>query len=126
MPENLYAAFQDEVGNDYNITKVMGDWVKQPGYPIIDVRVANDRKRIDILQKRFLQRNLNHQDKTVWNVPLTYASNRENRNFSSTKPIALLSNISMEIDLREPVDWIIFNVQQTGTERMHLKSSPFR
>lgn len=114
VPETLYAAFQSEVGNDYNVTEVMGSWVSQPGYPIINVKVSNDRKNIAVTQKRFLENNPNHQDKTLWNVPLTYASSKENGNFSDTKPIALLSNHSLEINLREPVDWIVFNVQQTG------------
>lgn len=119
-PEALYAAFQNEAGNDYNITDVMGGWISQAGYPILNVNIANDRKHIIVTQKRFIQNNPNHQDKTLWNVPLTYASSKENSNFTDTKPITLLSNYSMEINLSEPVDWIIFNVQQTGIHTLKL------
>lgn len=127
-PAALYAAFQNEVGIDYNITEIMGGWVSQAGYPILNVNVANDRKHIVVTQKRFLQNNPNHQDKTLWNVPLTYATSKENSNFTVTKPITLLSNHSLEINLKEPVDWIIFNVQQTGICTLNLSfftESPF-
>lgn len=113
-PAALYEAFQSEVGSDYNITETMGSWITKPGYPILNVNVANDRKRIVVTQNRFLRNNRNHQDKSLWNVPLTYASSKENSHFSGTKPITLLTNKSLEINLKEPVDWIIFNVQQTG------------
>lgn len=114
VAQNLYAAFQAEAGNDYNVTAIMDGWLTQRGYPVVDVKVAKDRKRIAVTQKRFLTSNPNHHDKTVWNVPLTYASNKENTQFSNTKPTAILSNSSMEIVLSEPIDWIVFNVQETG------------
>lgn len=114
LPEKLYAAFQSEVGNELNITDILSSWVDQAGYPILNVKLANDRKHISLTQRRFLQNNPNHQDKSLWNIPVTYASNKENSDFSGTKPITMLSNYSLEIKLKEPVDWIIFNVQQSG------------
>lgn len=93
----------------------MGSWITQPGYPILNVNVANDRKRIRVTQKRFLQNNQNHQDNTLWHIPVTYASGKENSEFTDTRPIILLTNQTVEINLKEPADWIIFNVQQTGT-----------
>lgn len=81
---------------------------------MLNVKLADDRKRIVITQKRFLQSNPNHQDKTLWNVPLTYATDKENTDFSFTKPVAILSKESSKIDLKEPADWIVLNVQQSG------------
>lgn len=92
----------------------MSSWVLQPGFPVLNVNVASDRKHIEITQKRFLRNNPNHQDKTLWNIPLTYATDKENSDFSFTKPMAMLSNGSLQVDLKEPIDWIIFNVQQSG------------
>lgn len=119
-PKALYAAFQSEVGSDFNVTETMGSWISQPGYPILNVNIANDRKRITVTQKRFLQSNPNHHDKTLWHVPVTYASGKENSDFTDTKPITLLTNQSLEINLKEPVDWIILNVQQTGIQTGHF------
>lgn len=121
-PKALYAAFQSEVGSDFNVTETMGSWISQPGYPILNVNIANDRKRITVTQKRFLQSNPNHHDKTLWHVPVTYASGKENSDFTDTKPITLLTNQSLKINLKEPVDWIILNVQQTGIQTGHFIS----
>lgn len=112
IPEKLYAAFQKEVGIDFNVTELMSDWILQPGYPVLNVNVTNDH--IVLSQKRFLQNNPNHQDKTLWKIPITYASNYENMGFISTKPVIVLSEKNLKIDLKKPIDWIIFNVQQSG------------
>ena len=114
VPAQLYASFQTEAGNDLNVAEIWSSWAIQPGYPILNITVAPNRKHVTISQKRFLQNNRNPQTKSVWKIPLTYASNNQNSNFSYTKPLAMLSDESMEIELEEPIDWIIFNVQQTG------------
>lgn len=102
------------VGTDFNVTELMDAWVYQPGYPVITATIASDRKRVVITQKRFLQNSPNHQDKTLWNVPITYATNKVNNDFTDTKPVRILSNESLEIEFKEPFDWIVFNVQETG------------
>lgn len=114
VPERLYEAFQKEVGSDLNIAETWGSWVTQPGYPVLNVTLSSDRKHISITQKRFLRNDRSHPTKSLWKVPLTYASDKQNSDFSYTKPIAILSDESMEIELKQPVDWIIFNVQQSG------------
>lgn len=114
MPEKLYAAFQEQVGEDLNVTDVMGSWVTQPGYPVVYVDVSSDRKSAVISQHRFLRNNANHQDKTLWKIPITFATDKENNDFTITKFTALLSNQSQRIVFNETTEWSIFNVQQTG------------
>lgn len=114
VPETLYASLQTVVGNKINVADIMDGWVMQPGFPVLNVNVSDDRKQIVITQKRFLQNGPNHQDKTLWKVPITYATNKENTDFSYTKPMAMLSNGALQIDLKESVDWIVLNVQQSG------------
>lgn len=114
VPETLYAALQSSVGNESNVAEIMDGWVTQPGFPVLNVKLTGDRKHLIITQKRFLRSNPNHQDKTLWNVPLTYATDKENSNFSNTKPVALLTKESSKIDLKEPAEWIVLNVQQSG------------
>lgn len=121
VPAQLYAALQKEVGNDFNVSETWSSWISQPGYPVLNVHIASDRQQVQITQKRFLRSNPNHQLKTLWKIPLSYASNKENTDFSQAKPFALLSDQSMQIDLNEPIDWIIFNVQQTGNEFQLIK-----
>lgn len=114
VPENLYSAFQDEVKDEFNVTDVFDSWVSQPGFPVLNVHLSNDRKHIEIQQKRFLDIGPNHGDKTQYKVPLTWASNNENTDFSYTKPMAMLLNSSLAIELKKPIDWIVFNVQHSG------------
>lgn len=118
VPEKLFAAFQNEVGNNVNTTDFMGSWVYQAGYPLLTVNFSSDRKSATITQKRYLRNKVNHEDETLWKIPITYASDRDNSDFSSTKPITVLSTETMQIDFKNPIDWIVFNVQQTGNCRV--------
>lgn len=113
-PENLYAALQTQAGSDFNFAEVFNGWVIQAGHPIISVRVSSDRKFVEIRQNRFLRNDTIHHDRTQWVVPLNWASNRQNSDFAYSKPMAILRNSSMKIELDEPIDWIVFNVQQAG------------
>lgn len=97
----------------------MSGWILQSGYPVLSVRVASDRQHILITQKRFLQNNPIHQDKTLWKIPITYANNHQNTDFIDTKPVTMLSDKCIKINLKKPIDWIIFNVQQSGKTIHH-------
>lgn len=115
MPEKLYAAFQNEVHeNGLNVTEFLSGWVTQPGYPVLKVNVTNERKTVVISQRKFLRNNADHQDNTLWNIPITYSTDKQNENFTETKATVHLSNESLVIELGDAIEWIIFNVQQTG------------
>lgn len=121
-PEKLYAAIQDKVGPNVNVTEVMSIWVEQLGYPVLNVNISNDRKTLCITQKRFLRDNVHYSDKTLWKIPITFASDKYNSNFSgSTSQFNFLSNESMHISLPEEIIWIIFNVQQSGEYFLNQK-----
>lgn len=114
VPEKLFKAFQNEVGNEVNISEFMGSWVYNPGYPLITVTVNDDRKSATIKQKRFLRNIANHEDATLYQVPINFASDKENTNFEDTSRSTILKKDEETIAFSEPVDWVIFNVQQTG------------
>lgn len=114
VPEKLYAAFQDEVKDALNVTEVMGSFVEQPGYPVVYVNISSDRKTIELTQCRFLRHKANHPDKTRWSIPITFASDKHNANFRDTKAGNILSGETLQIQLAAPIEWILFNVQQTG------------
>lgn len=92
----------------------MDSWVYKSGYPVIQVNVDTNRKTIVISQKRFLRDNMNHNDQTIYHVPITFATNESNREFQSTIPSTTLMKQQLTIEFGKPIDWIIFNVQQTG------------
>lgn len=115
VSETLYAAFQTVVKDEFNVSKVLNGWITQPGYPVITVQVSSDRKQIEVRQNRYLRNETIHHDKTQWNVPLNWASNLENSDFSYSKPMTILTNSSLKINSNKPIDWIVFNVQQSGS-----------
>ena len=114
VPETLFAAFQTVVKNDFNVSEVLNGWVTQPGYPVISVHVSSNRKQIEVRQNHYKRNSTIHDDKMQWKVPINWASNVENSDFSFSQPMTILMNSSLTIDLKEPVEWIVFNVQQSG------------
>lgn len=115
LPENLYASLQNEMDNTLDIGKIMNTWVIKPGYPVINVNVDRNRKEVVVTQKRFLLAEPEHNDKKLWEVPLTYATAFENSDFKNTKPNTILTLEKQSIALKTEIDWIVFNVQQTGS-----------
>lgn len=116
-PQKLFSALQKEVtGQDIDIPAFLGSYTTQAGYPVINVDVQANRRDVRITQRRFLLRNKEHDDTSKWEVPLNYATTFENSNFQSTKNHFLLPSKSnaLEINFLEKIDWIVFNVQQTG------------
>lgn len=114
VPEKLYAALQQEVASDLNVTTFCSGWVAQPGYPVLNVNVSSDRKTAVLTQRKFLRNKPEHNDKTLWSIPITFASNKEN-SFNETTTNTFLTDESLKISLgSNAVDWIVFNKQQTG------------
>lgn len=122
VPAKLYDSFQKQVKDALNVTEVMSGWVTQPGYPVIYANISSDRKTIELTQRRFLRNKVEHDDKTQWSVPITFASDKQNANFNNTKAGIFLSGETLQINVTEPIEWIVFNVQQTGTFNFNLNN----
>lgn len=115
MSETLYAAFQTAVKNEFNVSEVIDGWITQAGYPVVTIQVSSDRKQVEVRQNRYLRNETIHHDQTQWKVPLNWASSIENTDFSYSKPMTILRNSSMKINFNKPIDWIVFNVQHSGS-----------
>lgn len=116
-PEKLYSSLQRYAGDRLDIAAIMDTWTRQAGYPLITVQVHADRQNVSISQRRFLLKNKDHNDQTKWDIPLNTATSWDNANFERTSNQFIFSkrlNKSLEIELINKTDWIIFNVQQTG------------
>lgn len=94
----------------------MGSWVTQAGYPVLSVSINDAKDNITVKQTRFLRNyGLNgHEDQTLWHIPITYATNKNNADFSSTSTTAFIKDRETTIEVPKDVDWVIFNVQQSG------------
>lgn len=108
---------------EVDIAAVLGSYTTQSGYPVINVEVQENRRDVRITQRRFLLHNKDHSDESKWEVPLSYATSFENREFQSTKNTFLLQSKvpALDINLLEKIDWIVFNVQQTGEFTAHIE-----
>jgi len=63
---DLWAALED--CSKIPVAKIMDSWLKQTGYPIIDVKLEG--QKLVLSQKRFLLEQ-NKDDKGIWEIPMT-------------------------------------------------------
>lgn len=101
------------------VSEFLNSWTTQSGYPVVTVIRGENKSDLRITQKRFLLKNSNHTDTTKWAIKLNYATSQQ-RNFEATQSTFSLSQNQTELTLTLPseVDWVIFNIQQTGKYKM--------
>ena len=99
---------QIEQSSKAQVTHIMSEWIKRPGYPVISVALKPGS--ILLRQERFLLSGAS--EKTVWPIPLTLEVN------GSTKKI-LMDKEEDHIDIRKNVDSLKLNIDQTGFYRVH-------
>lgn len=115
-PEKLQKSLQQQVVDQVNMNAVISTWTTQSGFPVVTIQRGDDRKTLTISQKRYSLKNKDHEDKTLWEIPMNYASPNDNSGFGNTLPFFTMdrSQKSISLELNNETDWIIFNVQQTG------------
>lgn len=112
-----------------NIETILNTWTTQAGYPVVTVERQADKKKLIISQQRFLLKTKEHNDTSLWEIPLNYASPLESdHNFTSTQHLFIMprNQKSFEVVLRNATDWIIFNVQQTGYYRVNYDNETWK
>lgn len=110
-----------------NLGAIFDTFTNQSGYPVITVNRHADKKTLVISQERFWLKKKVPNDETLWEIPINFASSKDNPKFENTKPLFTMSRWSknMEIDLVNVTDWIVFNVQQTGMINKKEVTNPF-
>ncbi|XP_058467780.1 membrane alanyl aminopeptidase-like [Malaya genurostris] len=114
-PENLFAALNMQ-GNP-TIGSFMKPWTVQAGYPLVSVIQTTDG--FSVKQKRFLLSGMAHEDKTLWPLPITYATKSED--FDNTKPSIIVETEESKINVTNPdqLPYFILNNQQVGYYRVN-------
>ena len=119
--EDLWSALQDASGKP--VRSLMGTWVKQTGFPLLDVRVSRKGKdaTVRLTQSRFLYEHVAgaREGKTLWKVPVRIAragapeierflmeKRTENRSVPKGKRLS-------------ERDWIKLNAGQSGFYRVN-------
>ncbi|XP_039289977.1 puromycin-sensitive aminopeptidase-like protein isoform X2 [Nilaparvata lugens] len=106
--------------NGTSLRQVVSTWVDQDGFPLLTVTRKN--RSIIIEQSaysRTLTRDGRVNEEKAWWVPLTFTTDKE-LNFTDTTTKAWLGpQKSVEIKMGDALQWIIFNIQQTGYYRVN-------
>lgn len=105
----------------FSVKQVMDTWVKQAGYPLVNVTRNYSSGSLTLTQRRYLI-NTEPEDPELnngkWWIPISIVT-RSNMNFSSTTPTHWMkpTDEHLTIDGIDPNDWVIVNVQSAGDVR---------
>ena len=123
--EDLWAALE-EVSRQ-PVTALMNTWVKQIGYPVLQVETQRHdaEASVSLSQQRFLYDRLlgeGEEDHTIWQVPVSVI-----REGDSKKTSILMVNKSEVLPLGKGITpaspgWVKVNVGQTGFFRVNYQS----
>ncbi len=82
---DLWNSFEEVSGKP--VIKMMSSWTKQTGYPLITL-TNNPKHCLEIKQERFFSSRIsfkNNKAKNIWEIPLSYESNKEIQKILLTK-----------------------------------------
>lgn len=125
VPANLFSALETVMkDNKLLYTELFKSFTEKAGYPLI--HATYEDKKLSVSQKRFLIKNKNHDDKTLYNVPITYATSGSK--YESTVPqFYLMGKEKEEFTMTEvPKDYIILNVQQAFFYRVNYDAENWK
>ncbi len=99
---------QIEEASKTQVKKIMSEWIKKPGYPVLNVSLRG--RKLSIRQQRFLLSGT--PEKTEWPLPLTMRLNGTTRKL-------LMDKEEEVIDLPGNLESLKLNLDQTGFYRVH-------
>uniref|UniRef100_A0A4Y0BN47 Aminopeptidase n=2 Tax=Anopheles funestus TaxID=62324 RepID=A0A4Y0BN47_ANOFN len=112
-PEHLFAVLDK---HNASASAYMKPWTTQPGLPL--VYVTGHANGFSITQQRFLTNSSEQEEKLLWPLPITFAT--DGNEFDNTKPTLVATeshNISFEN--AASVKYFVLNNQQVGYYRVH-------
>lgn len=116
----MFTAF-DAQSPDAKVSELFTAWTTQTGYPVLTV-TSRVNETIKLKQKRFLLNEKEHNDKTRWSIPITYANNPEDFGDSTTRvtyPSTQTGDLTIELPADGTLGFYILNVQQVGYYRVN-------
>lgn len=118
-PSQVWRAFQNQINtvnpkSELNIQEIMDTWTTQPGYPVISVTIT--LQEIKLKQERlYIQNQKDLPTDALWHVPITWTPSNQT---DPTKPVFWLYNREKVIKNNDKAEWLIFNVNSTGKEKL--------
>ena len=112
---DLWTAMEQASGKP--IVSMMNSWIKQSGYPVVDLSISCTDKQQAILlkQHRFLFSG-SQNDQTLWEIPITVLTNT-NENQSTIMSTRSASFVIPNSDDKNPTAWVKLNRNHTGFYR---------
>jgi len=101
---------QIEESSKTQVKRIMSEWIKKPGYPVLNVSIRG--QKLAIQQERFLLSGT--PEKTLWPVPLTMRLNGTTRKLLMDKEEEL-------VDIPGNLDSVKLNLDQTGFYRVRYE-----
>ena len=122
--EDLWSALEKESGQP--VTAIMDSWVKQMGYPVIQVESerSGNQTRLSVTQERFVYDRLlgeTEPDTEVWRVPISAQQSGED------SKITVMEGRQAQLDLPVGDDgWVKVNPLQTGFFRVNYSADDWQ
>ena len=126
--QDLWSALEAESGQP--VTAIMDSWVKQMGYPVLQVETdrSEGRTRLSVTQERFVYDRLLGESEPdpnpgneVWRVPLIASQDGQE------SAVTVMEGRHVQIDVPGTGNgWIKLNPQQTGFYRVNYSSEDWQ
>jgi aminopeptidase N len=106
LHRELQRAFDEDFPeNNINLDAVMRTWEDQAGYPVIEVEKYGDK--FILTQWRY------EYGDEIYSIPISFATKSE-PTFDRRTPKLIMETKTVEIQIENPYDWIILNIDTTG------------
>ena len=114
--QDLWTALEEESGQP--VTAIMDSWVKQMGYPVLQVEAerADEHLQLSISQERFVYDRLlgdGGSDPEVWQVPVTVNSG------GAASAASVMEGRETQLEMPAVGGWFKVNSGQTGFYRVN-------
>ena len=124
--QDLWEALEEESG--LPVTNIMDSWVKQTGYPVLQVQAARseDEVQVSLSQERFVYDRLLGEEEPnpeVWRVPVTVSA----PGASSASMVMEAKEAAVSLPAASPQsDWYKVNADQTGFYRVNYTNEDWQ
>ena len=124
--QDLWAALEEE--SNLPVTSIMDSWVKQMGYPVLEVDAERraDGVQISLSQERFVYDRLMGDEEPnpeVWQVPVTVSAPGSN----SASTVMESKEAVLTLPAASPAeDWYKVNADQTGFYRVNYAAEDWQ
>ena len=110
---DLWDAIEEATGEP--VRRIMDSWIFQGGHPIVSANISEDGRVLRLGQERSSYLPAETDDRR-WAIPLLLRCGT--RSGSVTTTTALLDGDELEIQLQDPVTWVVANAEGHGFYRV--------